>query len=220
MEADRTDFPFPYTPYDIQERFMRALYRALDQGKVGIFESPTGTVRVCGFGEDGWFDGSGCVLNPVFGCQLQGKSLSLICGALSWLTDYEEKRRREAAALLQEGEAALSTSAALSSTGNSSEEPDWITDFVQKKAERDLVSKLKVLPTYGSGEVVETERIKPMTSIVFPFGHPKEEELRRRKREERLELIRNNAQLKYAMKRKVSVQFHFDAALKPRPGPI
>uniref|UniRef100_A0A8D3BN58 DEAD/H (Asp-Glu-Ala-Asp/His) box helicase 11 n=1 Tax=Scophthalmus maximus TaxID=52904 RepID=A0A8D3BN58_SCOMX len=140
----RATFPFPYQPYDIQEQFMQALYRALDQGKVGIFESPTGT----------------------------GKSLSLICGALSWLTDSEERRRREAAALLQEGEAALSTSTAQSSTTSSSEEPDWITDFVQKKADRDLVTKLK------------------------------EEELKRQKREERLEMIRNNVQLKYAMKRK------------------
>lgn len=48
MENDRTHFPFPYEPYDIQEQFMRALYRALDQGKVGIFESPTGTVCFAG----------------------------------------------------------------------------------------------------------------------------------------------------------------------------
>uniref|UniRef100_A0A3B5MS25 DEAD/H (Asp-Glu-Ala-Asp/His) box helicase 11 n=1 Tax=Xiphophorus couchianus TaxID=32473 RepID=A0A3B5MS25_9TELE len=138
-------FPFPYKPYDIQEQFMTALYSALDQGKVGIFESPTGT----------------------------GKSLSLICGALSWLVDHEEKKRQEAAALLQEGEASLSTSAALSSSSSSaSAEPDWITDFVQKKAERDLVSKLKV------------------------------EELKRKKREERMEMIRNNINLKYASKRK------------------
>ncbi|KAM9352520.1 ATP-dependent DNA helicase DDX11 [Symphorus nematophorus] len=146
MENGRAQFPFPYQPYRIQEQFMQALYGALDQGKVGIFESPTGT----------------------------GKSLSLICGALSWLTDYEEKRRQEAAALLQEGEAALSTSTAQSSTSSASAEPDWITDFVQKKAERDLVSKLK------------------------------EDELKRKKREERLEMIRNNVQLKYAMKRKSS----------------
>ncbi|XP_037538797.1 ATP-dependent DNA helicase DDX11 [Nematolebias whitei] len=122
---------------------MQVLYSALDQGKVGIFESPTGT----------------------------GKSLSLICGALSWLTDHEEKKKQEAAALLQEGEAALS-SAPPSSNTSSTVELDWITDFVQKKAERDLVSKLK------------------------------EEELKRRKREERLEMIRNNAHLKYASKRK------------------
>uniref|UniRef100_A0A665VJA8 ATP-dependent DNA helicase DDX11 n=1 Tax=Echeneis naucrates TaxID=173247 RepID=A0A665VJA8_ECHNA len=115
MEDGRSQFPFPYQPYSIQEQFMAALYKTLDQGKVGIFESPTGT----------------------------GKSLSLICGALSWLGDYEERKRQEAAALLQEGEAALSTSTAGSSTASSSAEPDWITDFVQKKAERDLVTKLK-----------------------------------------------------------------------------
>uniref|UniRef100_A0A3Q3G0N1 DEAD/H (Asp-Glu-Ala-Asp/His) box helicase 11 n=1 Tax=Labrus bergylta TaxID=56723 RepID=A0A3Q3G0N1_9LABR len=144
MENGRDQFPFPYQPYNIQQQFMEALYSALHQGKVGIFESPTGT----------------------------GKSLSLICGALSWLTDHEEKRNKEAAALLQEGEAALVSPTAESSTTSSSAEPDWITDFVQKKAERDLVSKLK------------------------------EEELKRKKREERLEMIRNNVQLKYAMKRK------------------
>ncbi|XP_056272906.1 ATP-dependent DNA helicase DDX11 isoform X2 [Pseudoliparis swirei] len=140
MENGRAQFPFPYQPYDIQEQFMQALYKTLDQGKVGIFESPTGT----------------------------GKSLSLICGALSWLTDHEEKSRQKTAALLHEGEASLSTSSAPSSSA----EPDWITDFVHKKAERDLVSKLK------------------------------EEELKRKTREEKLEMIRNNVQLKYAMKRK------------------
>uniref|UniRef100_A0A7N6AYL9 Helicase ATP-binding domain-containing protein n=1 Tax=Anabas testudineus TaxID=64144 RepID=A0A7N6AYL9_ANATE len=115
MENSRTMFPFPYQPYNIQEQFMQALYGALEQGKVGIFESPTGT----------------------------GKSLSLICGALSWLADHEERKRQEAAALLHDGEAALSASTDPSSTTSSSAEPDWITDFVQKKAERDLVSKLK-----------------------------------------------------------------------------
>lgn len=74
---------------------------------------------------------------------MKGKSLSLICGALSWLTDFEEKKKQEAAALLEEGQAALSTDCARGSSGNSSADPDWITDFVQKKAERDLVSKLK-----------------------------------------------------------------------------
>ncbi|KAM9854598.1 ATP-dependent DNA helicase DDX11 [Aulostomus maculatus] len=124
---------------------MDSLYRSLEQGKIGIFESPTGT----------------------------GKSLSLICGALSWLTDFEKRRKEEAAALLQDGETALSSSSK-SSTDNlsGSAEPDWITDFVQKKAERDLLSKLK------------------------------EDELKRKKREERLEMIRNNVQLKYAAKRK------------------
>uniref|UniRef100_A0A674BQL7 DEAD/H (Asp-Glu-Ala-Asp/His) box helicase 11 n=1 Tax=Salmo trutta TaxID=8032 RepID=A0A674BQL7_SALTR len=149
-EAGAPHFPFPYKPYPIQEQFMQALYGALEHGKVGIFESPTGT----------------------------GKSLSLICGALSWLRDHEEKRRQEADRLLQgDGGTSLSISSSLSTTTSStppssSAEPDWITDFVQKKAERDFVSKLK------------------------------DEELRRKKREEHLEMIRNNSQLKSALKRK------------------
>ena len=39
------EFPFPFQPYDIQKDFMRNLYTALERGCIGIFESPTGTVR-------------------------------------------------------------------------------------------------------------------------------------------------------------------------------
>lgn len=123
---------------------MEALYTALDQGKIGIFESPTGT----------------------------GKSLSLICGALTWLRDYEEKKKLEAARLL-DGPEKKCDAVKENSTGQTSE-PDWVSEFVQKKAERDMVNKLK------------------------------DEELKRKKREERLEMIRHNAQLRYAMKRKAN----------------
>ncbi|XP_065538193.1 ATP-dependent DNA helicase DDX11 isoform X5 [Lathamus discolor] len=146
-------FPFPYTPYVIQEQFMAALYGALEAGRVGIFESPTGT----------------------------GKSLSLICGALTWLRDFEQKKREEEARLLapeesgQEGkERPGSAAAAQPESQGTAGEPDWVTAFVQKKEERDLVDKLK------------------------------EEQIRRKKREDRLEKIRNNVQLKYAAKRKRS----------------
>ena len=43
---DSPQFPFPFPPYAIQEDFMKALYGTLEQGKVGIFESPTGTVSM------------------------------------------------------------------------------------------------------------------------------------------------------------------------------
>ncbi|KAJ2961754.1 hypothetical protein NQZ79_g2978 [Umbelopsis isabellina] len=43
MVIPEQDFGFPFTPYPIQEDFMKTLYNVLDQGKVGIFESPTGT---------------------------------------------------------------------------------------------------------------------------------------------------------------------------------
>lgn len=58
------NFHHPFEPYDIQRDFMTALYQCLDEGKVGIFESPTGT----------------------------GKSLSLICASLTWLRDYKRKQ--------------------------------------------------------------------------------------------------------------------------------
>jgi len=58
------DFGFPFAPYPIQQEFMETLFKVLEEGKLGIFESPTGT----------------------------GKSLSLICGALTWLKDFETRR--------------------------------------------------------------------------------------------------------------------------------
>lgn len=36
-------FNHPYSPYDIQVRFMQSLYECLEEGKVAIFESPTGS---------------------------------------------------------------------------------------------------------------------------------------------------------------------------------
>eukprot|EP00474_Spongospora_subterranea_P009407 CRZ09865.1 hypothetical protein [Spongospora subterranea] len=58
-------FPFPFAePYDCQIEFMTALYEALEAGRHGIFESPTGT----------------------------GKSLSIICAALHWLQNQEKKQ--------------------------------------------------------------------------------------------------------------------------------
>ncbi|KRX24523.1 putative ATP-dependent RNA helicase DDX11-like protein 8 [Trichinella nelsoni] len=55
------DFGLKFKPYSVQLSFMRKLFETLELNKIGIFESPTGT----------------------------GKSLSLLCGSLTWL-----KRRR------------------------------------------------------------------------------------------------------------------------------
>ncbi|KAM9311458.1 ATP-dependent DNA helicase DDX11 [Gastrophryne carolinensis] len=127
---------------------MTALYRVLEEGKVGIFESPTGT----------------------------GKSLSLICGSLTWLRDFEEKKRKEEALALSgedDGKKENSkTDDPPASTLPSSTEPDWITQFLNKKEEKDLKNKIK------------------------------EDQIRRKKREERLEKMRHNVQLKFASKRK------------------
>ncbi|KAF5666621.1 chromosome transmission fidelity 1 [Fusarium heterosporum] len=62
-DMENLDFHHPYTPYDVQEQFMKAVYNVLEtgQGQVGILESPTGT----------------------------GKSLSLICASLTWLRNHK-----------------------------------------------------------------------------------------------------------------------------------
>ena len=39
-------FRFPFEPYSIQLDFMKNVYQCLEQGKLGVFESPTGTVSV------------------------------------------------------------------------------------------------------------------------------------------------------------------------------
>lgn len=40
------EFSFPFSAYSVQVEFMQQLTQVLDEGKVGIFESPTGTVRM------------------------------------------------------------------------------------------------------------------------------------------------------------------------------
>ena len=40
------NFEFPFEPYDIQKSFMNTLYETLMNEKIGIFESPTGTVNI------------------------------------------------------------------------------------------------------------------------------------------------------------------------------
>ncbi|CAO3623809.1 unnamed protein product [Mucor fragilis] len=66
-------FGFPFEPYSIQKEFMAELYQVLSDGKIGIFESPTGT----------------------------GKSLSLICGSLKWLKDCDERGLEAPASAVQ-----------------------------------------------------------------------------------------------------------------------
>eukprot|EP01043_Picozoa_sp_COSAG02_P055562 COSAG02_NODE_6459_length_3558_cov_2.711477_2_plen_491_part_00 len=95
-EQAGVDFRFPYPPYDIQRQFMAHLHTSLREGAPGkptvaVMESPTGT----------------------------GKSLSIICAALTWV---REARAAERAA----GRAAATGTTAASAAAA---EPDWVQAF-------------------------------------------------------------------------------------------
>ncbi|KAF2760010.1 ATP-dependent RNA helicase-like protein chl1 [Pseudovirgaria hyperparasitica] len=95
------EFHHPYEPYDIQKQFMTALYACIEEGKVGIFESPTG----------------------------KGKSLSLICGSLTWLRG-EKKKTFETG---------------VSSVEFDEDEPEWVREHAQKQRRTEATQRHKEL---------------------------------------------------------------------------
>ncbi|KZS97147.1 DNA repair helicase [Sistotremastrum niveocremeum HHB9708] len=93
-----SEFPsFPFTPYDIQLDLMKALYCAIEERKVAVIESPTGT----------------------------GKTLSLLVGALSWLSD-ENERAKKGKLIEIEGSIAKG------------KDPDWVLEQTLQRMKREL----------------------------------------------------------------------------------
>ncbi|KAI1411607.1 DNA repair helicase [Hypoxylon sp. FL1857] len=96
----KIDFHHPYTPYDVQEQFMYTVYDVLQQGEgqVGILESPTGT----------------------------GKSLSLICAALTWLRNHKKSKFESSVA---------------ESAEKFKDEPDWIVNQMLKRKREEILKQ-------------------------------------------------------------------------------
>lgn len=90
----RKHFHHPFEPYHIQQQFMEALYDCIENKQVGIFESPTGT----------------------------GKSLSLICGSLTWLREHKRRTFDEALATVEIDD----------------DEPDWMVDHARDARSREI----------------------------------------------------------------------------------
>ncbi|KAK6952588.1 hypothetical protein Daesc_004878 [Daldinia eschscholtzii] len=99
-QVEGIDFHHPYTPYDVQEQFMNTAYEVLQrgEGQVGILESPTGT----------------------------GKSLSLICAALTWLRNH--KRSKYETSVIEAAQ-------------EFKDEPDWIVDQMLKRKREEILKQ-------------------------------------------------------------------------------
>ncbi|GES65568.1 ATP-dependent DNA helicase-like protein [Aspergillus terreus] len=117
MEPSEDTFHHPYSPYDIQLQFMRALYACLEQGKVAVFESPTGQYSL-------------------------GKSLSLICGSLTWLRDHKRRAFQET----------------IDNTTCDDGEPEWMLEFAKRESSRAITEKRKELEARLAKSRQEEER--------------------------------------------------------------
>ncbi|GMF27302.1 unnamed protein product [Phytophthora fragariaefolia] len=153
--ADAMDgafFSFPYEPYPIQLQLMQQMWATLERGHCGIFESPTGT----------------------------GKSISLICGALTWLS-----RRTDEFGLLR-ASADVGAKPAQHPQPKKSAEPTWLSDFEQKSADRELKFRQQTAKQALAG--IEKLRLEPEAAtkkrkMRFAYSHSERKRAHRSSRE-------------------------------------
>ncbi|KAI9891155.1 MAG: ATP-dependent DNA helicase chl1 [Vezdaea aestivalis] len=111
----RKRYNHPYEPYNVQYDFMNAVYDCLDAKGIGILESPTG-------------QGFTCMPNPFIVADSlsvgTGKSLSLICGALTWAREQKSKSIEEQLASAVEGQDG---------------EPDWLVEHSRQAKRKELL---------------------------------------------------------------------------------
>lgn len=98
---------------------MRALYSVIENRKIGIFESPTGT----------------------------GKTLTLMCSALKWLSDHDEMNRMDLKEKIREMEKSI-----IASELENSKSDDWLSgqyDLLQQKEQLNkLLEQMKAMDEY------------------------------------------------------------------------
>uniref|UniRef100_T1H8V1 DNA helicase n=1 Tax=Rhodnius prolixus TaxID=13249 RepID=T1H8V1_RHOPR len=120
------DFSFPFPPYEIQLDFMKKLYTTIEDKNIGIFESPTGTVSLLSYSL------SKASVFSLYFFLIQGKSLSIICGALTWLTNHEEREVKNLEVALEKLEPSQKQST-----------HDWLSAQIKERENKALMRQLK-----------------------------------------------------------------------------
>lgn len=139
----------PYSPYEIQVQLMDAIYDAINGNyKVGLFESPTGT----------------------------GKTLSIICAAMTWLREYKKNNAVSTKKPLLQVQ--LSDS---EEPESSDDEPEWVKQAYLKsiaaqtkekaieyeKHLQDLLTSVTELTTDYKEEKNRRKKIRPNSEDEF-----------------------------------------------------
>ncbi|KAL9647434.1 hypothetical protein ABK040_006796 [Willaertia magna] len=141
-KSTKSNFSFPIPPYDIQLEFMKKLYDTIENNNIGIFESPTGT----------------------------GKTLSLICGCLTWLEDFYKQKstptEEENGSKRKKDE-------------DSDDEPEWIMEQVKKQKQEEEEQKLGQLKNKSLKKVenYEKKRNKFLQSITNKMNSEDDDDL-------------------------------------------
>ena len=87
--------------------YCKRLYKSLESRQIAIFESPTGT----------------------------GKSLSIICGALKWLSDAQSKSESDHLKAIEDE---------FHLKHQESQEPQWVLEFKLKKIKEDALNVYRI----------------------------------------------------------------------------
>ncbi|KAK4999112.1 ATP-dependent DNA helicase chl1 [Elasticomyces elasticus] len=141
------EFYHPYQPYDIQKQFMAAVYHCIEDGKYELMltmarHEHSMCVRIM-LAKRILRSASRNTLLNTFCVARGGKSLSLICGSLTWLLDH--KRQAFEVCVVE---------------GDTDEEPEWMHEHVQQEKRRIALQKQEELSTRLAAIRAKEKKVK------------------------------------------------------------
>lgn len=122
-------FHFPYaTPYGIQTELQQHLYQALAKSQVTVIESPTGTVSLnpCAYLVLRLTSDRGLITSDFV---TQGKSLSLLCASLTFLSDLRAHTQAQVVAR---------TRREVAESFCGQDEPEWVMEQEVQRVLKEL----------------------------------------------------------------------------------